>query len=70
MQSLKWEGIGMKNLFPHTSSTQWRFRAGAAANRDYAAKFSRTLDTLWSIDSQKKITNFTSPDVRFYGENA
>jgi len=28
-------------------------------------KFSRTLDTLWSIDSQKKIVNLMSPDVRF-----
>ena len=30
-------------------------------------KFSRTLDTLWSIDSQKKLVNLMSPDIRFYG---
>ena len=28
-------------------------------------KFSRTIDTLWSIDSQKKILNLMPPDVRF-----
>jgi len=24
MKSLKWEGIGTKNLFPHTSRLEWR----------------------------------------------
>jgi len=28
-------------------------------------KFSCTLVTLWSTDSQKKIVNVTPPDVRF-----
>ena len=33
-------------------------------NRGWAPKFSRTLDTLWSVDSQK-IVNLVPPDVRF-----
>jgi len=28
-------------------------------------KYSRTLDTLWPIDSQKKIVKLMPPDVRF-----
>jgi len=31
---------------------------GQAPNRGQAPKFSRTLHTLWSIDSQKKISKF------------
>jgi len=35
MKSLKWEGIGTKNLFPHTSSVKvWVIRqSGASAGR-------------------------------------
>ena len=29
------------------------------------AKFSRTLDTLWSVDSQEIIVNLMPPDVSF-----
>jgi len=32
--------------------------AQAPPNRGYAPKFSRTVDTVWSIDSQKKTVNF------------
>jgi len=44
---------------------QWRIRAGAGGPGAQAPKFSRTLDTLWSTDFQKKIVNMMPPDVRF-----
>jgi len=34
MKSLKWEGIGMKNLFPHTSSVSVRVRLSVAHNHE------------------------------------
>ena len=47
-------------MYTQTGSRQCRFRAGgvgvggaqAPPNRGYAPTFSRTLDTLWSIDSR------------------
>ena len=44
-------------------SVEWRFHAGSGGGTGpskscLAPKFSRTLDTLWSIDSQRKIGKF------------
>ena len=39
MMSLKWEGIGTKNLFPHTSTAHWPiFQTVKARNNRYGCE--------------------------------
>jgi len=46
MKSLKWEGIGMKNLFPHTSSSLAFTRAPSRTRSQKAAQLLQVLQTI------------------------
>jgi len=59
MKSLKWEGIGTKNLFPHTSTTNAGSSAEAAATRK-AAKYAGTLNA--SVGLGQKILSISRDD--------
>jgi len=63
MNSLKWEGIGTKNLFPHTSSWQCRQHAVAVVQSGHYERQDRPADPTTNLAQTTNVVEASSSDL-------